>query len=175
MYTVKYLGKCPVSGVRLYDMPESSFLEHQPKTLIATEYDMNGRDLVVSWHECNNSRAVYEQAMSLAKENWLPGPAMVGKTESVVIRGRRWFDSTAGNTYFSAEAVVNGQTVARIAFEYGYDSQYMHSMTDKLEKLGFLPGREKYRHGSEALWNYATRVGITENCSATDVSRKRDL
>jgi len=174
-YLVKYLGKCPINGARLYDMPGAAFPDHMPATLVAAEYDMTGPDFQYSWLASNDSKQ-YNQALELAKEGWLPGPAQVGPTASVVIRGTRWFDKMYGNTYFSAVGIVNGIVVARIEYRYGYGDQYMHEMTDKLEKLGFLPNREAYGKGvREALWNYAQRTGITQSYSATDVSRKRDL
>jgi hypothetical protein len=100
-----------------------------------------------------------------------PTPAVQPATESIYIRGRRWFQKSYGNTYFSAVAYVDGKEVASIAFEYGYESQYESSMFDRLTKLGFTPDRES----NEPAWRYAQRKGLKYNADAKDVPRKRDL
>lgn len=175
-YLVKYLGKCPVSDIRLYDMPGAAFPDHAPTTLVAAEYDMTGPDLVYSWLASNDSKQ-YHQALALAKESWMPGPAQVGPITSIHINGRRWFDRVNGNTYFSATGIVNGVVVATIEYRYGYSNQYEYEMADKLAKLGFMPGRIEFGKGrpSEQPWNYAERTGCKYTTTVSDVSRKRDL
>ena len=170
VHTVKYMGKCPVSGIRMYDMPGSPFPNNDYTTLRATEYDMSGPDLLISYLASNDS-AMYHRAMKLAKSAWLPGPAKVGATKFLRILGLRWFDRANGNTYFSAVAIVNGEIVVRTDFEYGYDSQYADSTARKLAKLGFLPGLQDMESGA----GYCHRNGITYSQEATDVPRRRDL
>jgi hypothetical protein len=173
---VKYLGKCPVTGVRMYDLPGASYIEHQATTLVAAEYDMTGPDFVYSWM-ASNDQTQYKRALAMAKSTWMPGPAQVGPTQTIHISGRRWFDKTYGNTYFSAVGQVNGVVVARIDFRYGYSNQYEHEMTALLASLGFLPGLLDFGKGrpQEAVWSYAERVGAEYTTSVSDVSRRRDL
>lgn len=98
-------------------------------------------------------------------------------TQSVQIIGRRWFQRTYGNTYFSAEAYVDGERVASIDYAYGYGDHYVQAMTDKLEELGYMPDREHHGNGSsEPGWHYfRDRHGLKYNATASDVARKRDL
>lgn len=165
LHTVKYLGKCPVSGVRLYDMPESSFLEHTPKTFVAAEYDMSGPDMLASWLECNNSSKVYEAALSLAKKNWLPLPASVGPVTKVRVSASVYFDKANGNPYFQAEVYANGVKVAVLPRQYGNDSQIKYEAFDTLDKAGFIT-LEKFGNGSnEGPQRWADRTGNTFTAS----------
>lgn len=96
--------------------------------------------------------------------------------DNLTIIGRRWFDRINGNTYFSAVALVNGVQVAEIPYEYGYGNQYEDSMFNLLYKMGYCSDREKYSNGgSEALWVYCNRKGITKYVTHSDVNRKTDL
>lgn len=98
------------------------------------------------------------------------------KGDNLTIIGRRWFDRINGNTYFSAVALVNGVQVAEIPFEYGYGNQYEDSMFNLLYKMGYCADRETYSNGgSEALWVYCNRKGITKYVTHSDVNRKKDL
>ncbi len=96
---------------------------------------------------------------------------------TITIIGRRWFDKRAGNTYFSACALIDGVSVASIEYEYGYGSQYEQEMFNLLEHLTLLPEpRMHYNNGSsEAFWVYCDRLGITHASHVSDVGRKKDL
>jgi hypothetical protein len=96
--------------------------------------------------------------------------------KNITIIGRRWFNTTSGNTYFSSQIYVDGNLVHTIPYAYGYGSHYMDESTDWLEKNNYLPGRTHSPNGStEPVWSYAERKGIQLVYSATDVSRKKDL
>lgn len=97
--------------------------------------------------------------------------------KSVTILGRRWFQKTYGNTYFSAIALVNGKEVASIEYDYGYGDQYVHEMAAKLEQLGYMPGRKHYESGArEPAWSYfRDQHGVEWHTEVTDVQRKKDL
>ena len=97
--------------------------------------------------------------------------------KSVTILGRRWFQKTYGNTYFSAVALVNGKEVASIDYDYGYGDQYVHEMCQKLEELGYMPNRKHYENGSsEPGWSYFRDLhGVEYHAEAVDVQRKKDL
>ena len=94
---------------------------------------------------------------------------------SLVIIGRRWRDRANGNTYHTAQIVVNGETVHRTGRAYGYDSQYVESACVWLEAEGYI-AREKYPHGgSEPLWRYCKERGIALTCVAVDLPARKDL
>ena len=93
------------------------------------------------------------------------------KVRSITVVGRRWFQATYGNTYHSAEVLVNGECIHKIDFAYGYGNQYEWNACRWLAENGFLPGVEQH----ESLWRYCERLGIAYSASVTDVARKRDL
>ena len=73
--TLTFVGKCPVTGVRLYEStgsndPRGLLGIHATEYFIAAEYDMTGPDLVASWIACNNDRAMYDRALAIAKKSW---------------------------------------------------------------------------------------------------------
>lgn len=74
-YTAKYIGKCPLTGIRLYDCPECNDPRgplgmHAAHDYIATEYDMTGPAMSVCWIVQNNSREQYKRGLAMAKKNW---------------------------------------------------------------------------------------------------------
>ena len=98
------------------------------------------------------------------------------KPKSITIIGRRWFQKTNGNTYHSAEIVVNGEQVHKIDYAYGYDQKYSYNAKLWLTEHGYLPGiHEKPGTPGESLWRYCERLGITLVDTVSDVRRKRDL
>jgi hypothetical protein len=73
--TIKYVGKCPVTGVRLYEStgsndPRGPLGVHAVTDFVAAEYGMTGPTLSAAWIACNNDRAVYEKALEIAKKKW---------------------------------------------------------------------------------------------------------
>jgi hypothetical protein len=91
--------------------------------------------------------------------------------KSITIIGRRWFDRRYGNTYYSAQIIVDGEPIEGIAYAYGYGDQYAHEAMEKLEAQGIIPKREP----GEPFWALARRLGIAFHYSASDVQRKKDL
>ena len=101
---------------------------------------------------------------------------MTATAKNIIIHGKRWFNRTHGNTYFSAVAYVNGALVEAIDYEYGYGNQYADSMLGKLEKNGHIKPRVKYDNGMhEGMYQYCEREGIEYHYSVSDVARKKDL
>ena len=104
---------------------------------------------------------------------------------SIVIQGRRWFERTNGNTYFSAVGIVDGEVKVSLGFRYGYGDQYAWETWIALEAAGAIPpierrnreigGSAPVREIAESPWSYAERIGAKLVYSAADVSRKRDL
>ncbi len=96
--------------------------------------------------------------------------------KSVEIRGRRWFQRSAGNTYHTAHAFIDGNHVLSLPRQYGYGHQYLHSAMDALESNGLIPPRERYKNGGqEASHIWAQRHGINLDYSHEDVPRQKDL
>lgn len=88
------------------------------------------------------------------------------KIKSITILGRKWFDKVNGNTYNTAQIMVNGETVGKTEFQYGYGDYYVQAAGDWLEKNGYIT-REQYTWGgSQPLWNYCSDNGIHFEYSA---------
>jgi len=98
------------------------------------------------------------------------------KPRSIVVLGRRWFERTNGNTYHTAEILIDGVSVAICPFAYGYGSQYLQSAEIELGRLGYMPGREKYQWGGyESARQYFCQHGVQFTYRVEDVGRKKDL
>jgi hypothetical protein len=62
--------------------------------------------------------------------------------QSVNVTAKQWFDKVNGNSYFSAQIVINAglptqQTIC-VPFQYGYGSAYEYAAFKKLQELGFI-------------------------------------
>jgi hypothetical protein len=92
--------------------------------------------------------------------------------KTLTVIGRRWFQRGPGNTYHSAQIIVDGVEVEGIAFAYGYGDHYLTNAFAKLQGLGLIdPPSEP----SLSLWRWAELHGVKFTYSVTDVTRKRDL
>ena len=91
--------------------------------------------------------------------------------KSLHLTGKRWFQKTYGNTYFSAKALIDGEIATAIDFEYGYGDHCLDCLMNKLEKEGFITDREE----NESAWRYCARKEIIYTYNVSDVERKRDL
>lgn len=91
--------------------------------------------------------------------------------QSLVVIGRRWFDKVNGNTYHTAEILIDGLRLYKSERTYGYDQQYLHTARTWLETNGYATFDGHHEH----LWRWAERVGVTFSYSVTDVARKGDL
>jgi hypothetical protein len=96
--------------------------------------------------------------------------------KSITVIGRRWFERTNGNTYHSANVIVDGVSIGKTQFAYGYGSHYLQTATEMLDKAGLIPDIERYKNGGqESLWRYCDRNGIAFTDDVADVQRKKDL
>ena len=101
------------------------------------------------------------------------------KTEiqSVVIVCRKWFRSKDGNTYYSAEVVVDGVQLHFIEFAYGYDDTYEHRAWKWIDDNVPLLHKRQLSDGGhvEDPWRYCKRVGVAYHPTVAWVGRKKDL
>jgi hypothetical protein len=96
---------------------------------------------------------------------------IMGKTKSITIIGKRWFDKVNGNTYYSAIGLVNGKQETEIKFSYGYGVQYEQDTIAALRAKGFLKETDEKYPKSATFKD----VGIDFYSSVSDVRRKKDL
>lgn len=94
---------------------------------------------------------------------------------NVTIIGRRWFQRTYGNTYHTAQVIIDGREVGTTAPQYGYGDQYIYSGFDLMTAQGLDTPARHTNGGREATWTWARREGIELLCQAIDVARERDL
>ena len=95
---------------------------------------------------------------------------------SLVIIWRRWFDTVDGNTYFSAEMILDGELVGKISTIYGYGDHYIDSVLDYLEEKNLIPKREVFSNGNkERSHQWTIRTGIKIFSTLADVKNKIDL
>lgn len=106
----------------------------------------------------------------------LPNPAkLLGPGDEMVVRGRRWFRKSYGNTYSTAQIEINGKDVADLPPEGGYGDQYLHNAAEWLNKNGYVALERSPHGGLESLWRYCAAHGIKLDYYAKDVKRERDL
>lgn len=95
----------------------------------------------------------------------------IKKGDNIVIIGRKWFDKTRGSTYFSAIGLINGMPVVNIPYDYGYDDHYIEMVFKQLRESGYIPDSTQ----NEPLHTYCSRSHIALFCTATNVSKRKDL
>lgn len=88
------------------------------------------------------------------------------KDHNLLIKGRRWFQKSFGNTFHSVEIIdmATGQQIAYEPFSYGYDNQYLQTAVEMLAKLKITATFNDLCHN---------RHGI--QCIVWDVNRKKNL
>lgn len=91
----------------------------------------------------------------------------------IVVMGRRWFNKTWGNTYFSVAVYVNGEFIAKVPYEYGYGDQYMQRAVQLLIDAGFYPAPKD--GGYKPLWQFAQDTGDKLLYFVADVATKKEL
>ena len=91
------------------------------------------------------------------------------------IEGRRWFQKTYGNTYHSVRIFKDGQELACLPMQYGYDNQYLETAEAWLADHAFPSLKKKSEYGSRINggWQFYKKHGISH--SVIDVTRQRDL
>lgn len=99
------------------------------------------------------------------------------KPRVIHVSGRRWFQTTYGNTYHSYNIYIDGEHVHYMPFAYGYGEQYLYNAFQWLRENNKLWGKSKsFTSGpSETPWRYCQRYNIKLVYEVTDVTRKKDL
>jgi hypothetical protein len=59
--------------------------------------------------------------------------------QSIFIEAREWFDKVNGNSYFAGRVELDGELVAYLPFQYGYETAYQYAALEQLKKLGLVP------------------------------------
>ncbi len=95
------------------------------------------------------------------------------KTRSITIIGRKWFDNVNGNTYHSSQVLVNGVTIIRSDYTYGYGSAYEDTAHHYLIAYKYCPkliGKHPQR-----LRTWCQENGVTYETMAICVKCKKDM
>jgi len=58
---------------------------------------------------------------------------------SIYLETGEWVDKTYGNTYFASRVYVDGEQVAVLPFQYGYERMDEYTAHRELVNLGYLP------------------------------------
>lgn len=94
------------------------------------------------------------------------------KISTLDINAKEWFDKVNGNSYFSADVVINygmkdSQTI-KLPFQYGYGDSYQYEAMNELNKQGLTD--KKYLHD---LRNDGViiRTNMQRNCKKRDLNK----
>lgn len=104
----------------------------------------------------------------------------MNQLKSVEILARRWFQKSCGNTYHSCQVTVNGETLPKVQFAYGYGDQYLQTALSLLQSNGFFPKTEDRLSSGVSKdtndwyeWMRNNREKLSVLCF--DVTRKKDM
>jgi hypothetical protein len=123
--------------------------------------------IMVDWDE---PKGFVERALS---KHGLTKYLVSGEPEfkTLEILGRRWFQRSGGNTYHTAEIVVDGEVVHKTGKAYGYGDQYVQSAAAWLAANGYVSPL----WAGKPLWQLRDEYGIKYRAEAINVPRERDL
>ena len=93
------------------------------------------------------------------------------KIQSITIIATEWLDKVNGNSYFSAEVLVDGLRSLHIPFTYGYDNHYSDVCCKELVEAGYLPASAQ----PISLWEHSQTMGFALTSHKVRVGRKRDM
>ncbi|KKK93892.1 hypothetical protein LCGC14_2688340 [marine sediment metagenome] len=88
------------------------------------------------------------------------------KVKTITVLGRKWWDRPNGNTYNTAQVMVNGVTVGKTEYCYGYGDYYLQAAGDWLEKRGYIKRGHYPYGGATPLWRYCSDNNIHLEYSA---------
>ncbi len=92
--------------------------------------------------------------------------------KTIDINAKEWFDKVNGNSYFSAEVILDYGTreerILKLPFQYGYGEQYTHEGFKVIKQ--FLSIEYK-----RTLWQYCKDKDIILRTSKQDNCLKREV
>ena len=95
------------------------------------------------------------------------------KIKTIDINAREWFDKINGNSYFSAEIVLNfglkDVKTIKLPFQYGYGEQYEYASFEELKKVLNI------KTDIKVLWRYCEENKIILRTNKQENCLKRDL
>jgi hypothetical protein len=90
------------------------------------------------------------------------------KIQTITLLGRKWRDNVYGNTYHKTVIMVNGETVGKTEFQYGYGEAYVQSGAQWLMDNEYIP-----KDAGLLLWQYCRDNNIHfEHSSAWYLKRE---
>lgn len=154
-------------------------------TTICYDIQNNSGEIVnTGEYDLKNSRVVAQNftdalCSGLRVRTWRKGESYTSLTQAVAdfpprmleLTGKRWFQKSYGNTYFTARAVLDGEVIAECPRQYGYGDQWKQELIREIEASGKLTPRNQ----NELAREWAERIGVTLVENVTDVTRERDL
>ena len=95
------------------------------------------------------------------------------KIKTIDINAKEWFDKVNGNSYFSAEIVLNfglkDFKIIKLPFQYGYGDQYEYESFKEIKEVLNL------KTDTNALWRYCKENKIILRNNKQENCLKRDL
>jgi hypothetical protein len=96
--------------------------------------------------------------------------------KSIVIIGRQWFRKSAGNSYQTAQIVVDGRLVHTMPQSCQYGDHYVYEAFKWLGEHGHIEPMLRHANGSTGSpWDHARELGITLFYTVVQVECERDL
>lgn len=95
--------------------------------------------------------------------------------ENITIIGRRWFQRSYGNTYFSMEMFNKNELIAKVDYEYGYGDQYRQAAFEILREMGLYGNEKTEPHGLYEDWELLRDDSHKMLIVCHDVNTKREL
>lgn len=93
--------------------------------------------------------------------------------KTIDINAKEWFDKTYGNSYFSAQIIIDyGMDTEKkfeLGYQYGYGDHYIDMAKQKLQKEGLVPIE------TISLWRYCDENKIILRTSKQKNCLKRDV
>ncbi len=77
--------------------------------------------------------------------------------ERIEVQGREWFDKANGNSYCSAQVLVNDGLALVVPFQYGYGSAFEQYAGEELDRLGIVSLTEYSNGATESLKAFCER------------------
>jgi hypothetical protein len=100
--------------------------------------------------------------------------------QTIDVNAYEWFDKVNGNSYFSANIVLNyglkTEKFVKVPFEYGYGDFYKQAAFKALIDANLIHDVKTYEHGgNEGIYNFCQRNKITLRTSKRENCKKAEL